>query len=63
MKRPNLKSARAAMNLAAVLEYRTLKEEQDMANRKTAKKKYLKEQKRKEEAQRNVQSLLQGGKK
>ena len=34
-----------------------------MANRKTAKKKRLKEQKRQEESQRNVQSILQGGKK
>ena len=63
MKRPNLKSAKAAINLAAMLEYRTFKEEQDMANRKTAKKKHLKEQKRQEEAQRYVQSILQGGKK
>ena len=34
-----------------------------MANRKTAKKKRLKEQKRQEESQHDVQSILQGGKK
>ena len=34
-----------------------------MANRKTAKKKRLKEQKRQEESQCYVQSILQGGKK
>lgn len=34
-----------------------------MANRKTAKKKYLKDQKRQKEAQQYVQSILQGGKK
>ena len=34
-----------------------------MANRKTAKKKRLKEQKRQEESPRDVQSILQGGKK
>ena len=62
MKRPNMKSARAAMNLAAVLEYRTLKEEQDMANRKTAKKKRLKEQKKQEQALQYVQTKLGGSK-
>ena len=34
-----------------------------MANRKTAKKKRLKEQKRQEEPKRDVQSILQGDKK
>lgn len=34
-----------------------------MANRKTAKKKRLKEQKHQEESQCNVQAILQGGKK
>ena len=62
MKRPNVKSARAAMNLAAILEYRTLKEEQDMANRKTAKKKRLKEQKKQEQALQYVQTKLGGNK-
>jgi len=41
-----LASARATLNLAAMLEYRFLKEEKEMANRKTAKKKRLKEQKK-----------------
>jgi len=62
MSRSNLKSARAAMNLAAMLEYRTFKEEQAMANRKTAKKKRLKEQKKQEQALQYVQTKL-GGKK
>lgn len=62
MKRPNVKSARAAMNLAAILEYQTLKEEQDMANRKTAKKKRLKEQKKQEQALQYVQTKLGGSK-
>ena len=59
----NRKSARAALNLAAILEYRTLKEEEQlMANRKTAKKKRLKEQKKQEQALQYVQSKLGGSK-
>lgn len=63
MSRPTLKSARAAMNLAATLEYRTLKEEQQaMANKKTAKKKRLKELKKQEQALQYVQYKLGGTK-
>jgi hypothetical protein len=59
----NRKSARAALNLAAILEYRTLKEEEQlMANRKTAKKKRLKKQKKQEQALQYVQSKLGGSK-
>lgn len=54
MKRPNIRSARAALNLHAMLEYRYEKEE-SMANKKTAKKKRLQERKKQEEALRNVQ--------
>ena len=62
MSRPTLKSAKAASNLAAILEYRTLKEEQAMANKKTAKKKRLKELKKQEQALQYVQYKLGGTK-
>lgn len=65
MSRTNLKAARAAQCLSDMLNYRYLKEEKEMANRKTAKKhrlKQQKEQKKQEQALQYVQEKL-GGKK
>ena len=59
--RPSLASARAANNLAAMLEYQSTKET-EMANKKTAKKKRLAEQKKQNEAFKYIHSKL-GGKK
>lgn len=53
-------SANAAHKLAELLLQRAEKEESDMANKKTAKKKRLKEQKRATQANEYVQTKLEG---